>query len=49
MAIPDIGHIREPIDIGLDGHSMDPHQKSRYIDMVKVACLKFHQNNIKYK
>ena len=42
MAIPDIGTVRDPIDAGIDGYPMDPQQKGRYFDMIKVACLDFH-------
>ena len=49
MAIPDFGTVRDPIDAGIDGHPMDPQQKGRYFDMIKVACLDFHQNKIDYK
>ena len=49
MAIPDMCSVRDPIDTGIDGHAIEPQQKSRYLDMVKVACLDFKQSNIKYK
>ena len=44
MAIPDMCSVRDPIDIGIDGHAIEPQQKSRYLDMVKVACLDFKQS-----
>ena len=49
MAIPDFGTVRDPIDAGIDGQPMDSQQKGRYFDMIKVACLDFHQNKIDYK
>ena len=49
MPIHDMIKNKAQLDHGLDGKSMDPQQRGRYMDMVKIACLNFHQSKVPYK
>ena len=37
---------RSQLDTGIAGNYMDPIQLSRYMNMIKVACLDFKQSNV---